>query len=89
LQFSNKFRQNNNLLNRLRLNFPCAHDGAEVKLHQILTSALHREKWTASCPDKFNSKESGPGVYWVGARYASELPENDTNVSKHVGVIII
>jgi hypothetical protein len=66
LQFCNKFRQNNDLLNRLRLNCPCTRDGAEINFHYYVTSALHRENWTASCSDHFNLEGSRPGMYWVG-----------------------
>jgi hypothetical protein len=38
----------------------------ELYFHAFLTSALDRGEWSASCPDRFTSKEMAPSTNWMG-----------------------
>jgi len=38
----------------------------EVQLHIFLTLALDGGEWLASCPVHFTTRESTPGVHWIG-----------------------
>jgi hypothetical protein len=41
-----------------------AYGGVDVQTHIFLTSALAGGKWSASCPFRFTTGESGPGTHW-------------------------
>jgi hypothetical protein len=38
----------------------------EVKLHEVLTSALDGGEWPASRPDRFATGEMFLGTHWIG-----------------------
>jgi hypothetical protein len=43
-----------------------AYGGVDVQIHIIMTSALVRGEWSASCPGRFITGEKILGTHWIG-----------------------
>jgi hypothetical protein len=64
-----------------------AYEGVDVLTHVLLTSALVRDEWSASCLGRFTAGEIVPGTHWIGGWADPRAGLDDTEKRKFLKLL--